>query len=309
MQLRSMAAAALTAYLALAPEWALAQREGREPTTGRGGSDKIYRSLSTDQMEAMLKSFNVDYKKLESKTKGNYYYDYKKDNYTLRLYFFGGKDLMIDTVFNEQPLTKLNEWNTRAKFSRACQNKDDKGLFTTLEFNLDLLGGVTEGTIKQFMKTFDEEVRAFDKFLGGKGSPGPAPTVTDEKLITEVPAETIEKILDGLNHKYKKTPLPKNAGFAYDFTSKNNKIRLYNWGKDLMIDANFKKIPLDKINKYNLDRKFIRAVSYRSKDGDYSALESNLDCSGGVSESIIRYFITTFDGEISAYAKYVQNNE
>lgn len=277
--------------------------------------EQIYRSLTTEQMEEMLRRLNIDFKKVPAKTQGNFYYDYKKNNYSIRLYYYNGKDLMLDALFNAISLEKINEWNQRAKFSRANLQKDDKGPFTVLESNLDLIGGITEGTVRQFLITFDEELKSFSKHVSGGGGAGvitppqkdPVVVGGGEKIITDVPSDLLERVLDGLGHKYKKTAMQNNAGHYYDYTSKNFQVRLYNYGKDLMIDCVFKEIPIDKVNKYNVDRSFIRCVLYEDKMGKYTALEANMDCVGGVTESIIREFIRVFDEETVAFSKYVNN--
>ncbi|MBI3408810.1 MAG: YbjN domain-containing protein [Planctomycetes bacterium] len=269
--------------------------------------DKILKQLTTDQIESILKDFNIDYKKIEAKPDqpNNYYYDFERNRYKVRLHFFGGKDIMLDALFKDYPLDKLNGWNKRAKFSRATLHKDDKGPFTALESNLDFIGGVTQGTIEQFFKTFDDELKGFDRYVTGGSAQPPA---KDEKIVTQVSDEMLEKILDGLNLKYKK-----NTGKGvtnYDFQSQNHMLRLTNFGtKDLMIDAAFKVIPLDKLNKYNTDNKFIRAVHYKTDNSQHVALESNLDCVGGVTESIIQYFIKAFSDDVKKFSKYVQDNQ
>ena len=58
----------------------------------------------------------------------------------------------------------------------------------------------------------------------------------------------------------------------------SHKLRLYNFGgKDLMMDVHFRKISLEDANRYNLSRKFIRVVNYKSKEVEYTALEINFD--------------------------------
>ena len=73
-----------------------------------------------------------------------------------------------------------------------------------------------------------------------------------------------------------------------------------------MLEARFAKIPLDKVNQYNLDRKFIRAVAYNTKKGEYTRLEVNLSFAGGVTESILRNFISVFEEDVEAFAAYVR---
>src|SRR5262245_53514962 len=153
--------------------------------------EKVIRQLSADQIESMLKDFKIDYKKLDAKSEpaDTFYYDFERKGFKIRLHCFGGKDIMLDAVFDEFPLDKLNGWNKRAKFSRATQHVDKKGPFTALEANLDLIGGVTQGTIEQFFKTFDEELAGFNNYIKG-GSAQPA--AKDEKIFTKVSDETLE---------------------------------------------------------------------------------------------------------------------
>lgn len=275
--------------------------------TARAQDQKIIRSLSAEQLEAMLKTFNIEYKKVKSKVEGNFLYDYKKNNYNLRVYLFKGKDLMVDAELNAAALEKINDWNINAKFSRASLHKDDKGSFSVLEWNLDLVGGVTEETVRHFLNTFDDEVRAFSDFLDKKGG-AVAKNVEpkEEKTYKEVSSELVEKVLKDAGLDFKKTEMTDNPGqFIYELTGKDQKLRLHNWGKDLMIDARFKKIGLEKVNKWNTQRNFVRAVDYKVKNQEFTALEANLDCAGGVSEGILRYFVTVFDEEVRAFAKFI----
>lgn len=268
--------------------------------------DKILRQLNVEQVEELLKNMSIDYKKLDSKNPTTFFYDYKRNNYKVRLHYYGGKDLMLDALFGDIPLEKLNEWNTKAKFSRATLHRDKQGPFAALESNLDIVGGVTTGGIEHFIKSFDEEVKAFDRFIGGKPI-DPIPVGKDEKIVNEVSDKMIESVLDGMKIKYKK--MEGKGVTAFEFESNSHLLRVTNFGgKDLMIDGHFKVIPLAKLNQYNIDNKFIRAVHYKTNNGEHVALESNLDCVGGVTESIIRYFINAFADDAKKFGKYVQDN-
>ena len=87
----------------------------------------------------------------------------------------------------------------------------------------------------------------------------------------------------------------------------NHRLRLTNFGgTDLMIDAQFKNLALETVNDYNLKRKFIRAVAYDIRGTEFTSLETNLDCAGGVSDSIVRYFIRAFSDEVKQFTNYVQ---
>lgn len=260
---------------------------------------KAFTQITTEQTEELLKKQGYEFKKIDSKAPGTVFYDFKMKNFSVRFYYYDGKDLMLDAVFPRQTLERLNMWNTKAKFSRACLNKDPKGDFTTLESNIDLIGGVTEGGLKQFFTSFEEELRLFQKFIGD--------TSSEDQLFSPVTNQKLEAILKSLSIEYEKNELKNEQGFYYDFESNNFKIRLVNFaGKDLMIDAHFKKIPLEDLNKWNLDKKFIRAVYYNARGTEYSALESNLDCEIGTTDGILRNFIVGFQEDVKQFAKYVQ---
>jgi hypothetical protein len=274
------------------------------PQAARAQSDKVFRTLTTDKLETLLKDAGIDFKKTAAKNEGVFFYDYKKNNYDVRLHYYHGKDLMLDAIFAALPLEKVNLWNRGAKFSRVVLDKDSKGDFSVIEWNLNFAGGVTDDTVREFMNSFDEELKKYAQFVAGEPGAKDEPKV--EKIFNQVAGDVLEKILDDLNLKYNKTALPKDAGFGYEYDSKGMKMILTNYGKDIMLQAHFKKIPLDKVNKYNLDRKFIRAVAYKNPRGEHTSLESNLDCVGGVSESILRHFITVFEGEVRDFTKYVE---
>src|SRR5438132_8121348 len=101
----------------------------------RADDDKVFKQLPAPQTEALLQALKLDFKKTPGK-KDIVYYDFQRGGHNVRLYWYGGKDLMLDVVFGKMTLQEINAWNTRAKFSRACHYKDDKGEYTTLESNL-----------------------------------------------------------------------------------------------------------------------------------------------------------------------------
>ena len=73
-----------------------------------------------------------------------------------------------------------------------------------------------------------------------------------------------------------------------------------------LIDAHFKKVSLEDINRWNVEKKFIRAVYYNVKGTEYSVLEMNLDCEVGTTDGILRNFIVGFHEDVKQFAKYVQ---
>ena len=266
--------------------------------SARAQDDKVFKQLTAEETEALLQSLKIQFKKTPAKKEGIFYYDFQRGGQNMRLYWYNGRDLMLDVVFPKLPLDQVNLWNVRAKFSRACLHKDEKGEFTALEANIDLQGGVTEGAVRQFFKVFDDEVKLFAKLAGGSAD--------DDAVYTKVTSDKLEGVLKGLNIAFKKLEA-KGGATAYDFESNNHKLRLVNFGgSDLMIDAHFKKLKLEDVNQYNLNRKFIRCVAYNVKGNEYTSLESNLDCVGGVTDAIVRNFIRAFDIEVTEFSKYVQ---
>jgi hypothetical protein len=306
MSRRKTLALVLTAALA-----AVALLPARAPAQGFG-DDRVYRFLTTDQLEDFLSSYQIQFKKTENFTlRGVYYYDFKRDNFNVRLTYFDGKDLMIDNMFSKAvSLDKVNEWNKKAKFSRASSHKDNVGEFVMLEYNLDVLGGITKGTIRQMITQFDQECKNFERFLGTGGAvnPNPPPVVGgNEKVLKPVTTATLEQILKNLNVQFQRRNDANNTTM-YDFDMDGVKLRLYTYnGQDLMIDAVFRKVNLAALNKYNVDRKFVRAVAYNNMGNEYTSLEANLDCMAGVTEGMIRHFITAFVQDAKHFSNYLNN--
>ncbi len=274
------------------------------PQQARSQEGKVFRTLSNDALEGLLKRFKIEYKKQDAKLANIAIYDFKKKNLEVRLYNFQGKDLMLDALFDPMPLPKVNQWNVIAKFSRAVLNKDEKGPFTAVESNLNFAGGVTEETVREFLTTFDDELEKFSRFAAS--GPDAKVAVKEEKVFKEASSELVEKILDELDFKFKKAELPKGQGFSYEYTAKGATMVLTNWGKDVMVASRFKKVPLETVNKYNLDRKFIRAGVGKNSKGEFTSLEANLDCTGGISEGILRHFIAVFEGEVRDFAAFLK---
>jgi hypothetical protein len=262
-------------------------------------AQQVYKEISSDQLEGLLKDLNLNYTKGDA-GKGTTYYDYKSNNMMLRLWNFNGKDLMIDIFLPKVDWEVVNKWNGTAKFSRARLNKDPKsGLESTvIESNLDLVGGVTDDTVKHFIKSFDLEVKQWANTA--------IPAVTEEVVVKKVTPKMLEKVLDELKIQYKKGEGKAKDTFFYDFKRNNFDVRLTCFGgDDLMIDCIWGAAPVAKLNQWNLKRHYIRAVLYGGTT-PYVALESNLDCIGGTSESIIRYFITTFDVEVRDFDAHLK---
>lgn len=266
----------------------------------RAQDDKVYRALPTELTEKMLQDLKIDFKKSSSKKGDEHYYEFTRENFKIRLTHFSPQELKLDCVFRGISLENVNQWNFGSRLGRAVYYKDQSGEVTILEYSLDVSGGVTAGTIQQFVARFDAELKKYDKYVNGAIAED---TVLEPRDVT---ADKLENILksQGINYKKKVN----NAGVAmFDFELNSHNLRLYNFGgKDLMIDTHFKKISLEDANRYNLSRKFVRVVNYKDKDVEYTALECNLDCEGGVTEGMIRHWIMSFGEDARHFSDYTK---
>jgi hypothetical protein len=280
------------------------------PIAARSQEDKekVYRSVSAALAEDILRDLDIRYKKNTAKDAAIVSYDFERKTYKIRLMNFGGKDLMLDALFPATSIERMNQWNVQAKFSRGVLYPGGGKPYSAIETNLDCVGGVTAGAIKQFIRRFDDEVKSFDKFLAGGGGAAvvPPPAASqDAAVFPNASGELVDGVLKGLNITANKAAM-KNGGFTYDYERNNYRIRLVNFGgKDVMLTAQFRKATLEEINNYNLKRKFIRAVLYQEGGREYTALEVSLDCEGGVTENILRAFIAAYDGEVREFDKYL----
>lgn len=273
---------------------------------GAGEKDSVYRKVSAEVLEDILGSMKIGYKKAASDN-GPVVYDYERNGYKVRLSNFGGTDLMLAAAFDPVPVDKINAWNVRAKFSRGVLYAGAKP-YAAIESNLDCVGGVTAGAIKQFIQRFESEISTFDKFLAERrDTPAAAPAApTSDKLYHGVSGELIEKALKAVKIDYRKTAANNGAGFTYDFERHNVPVRLIDFGgKDLMLTAEFRKASLQEANDFNLKRNFIRAVVYHEGGRTFTALERNLDAEGGVTDAILRNFLTRYDADIQEFQRFL----
>ena len=63
---------------------------------------------------------------------------------------------------------------------------------------------------------------------------------------------------------------------------------------------------LEDINRYNLNRKFVRVVNFQGKDTEYTALEINFDCEAGVTDAMVRHWIVSFGEDARHFADYAK---
>lgn len=127
---------------------------------------KVQRSVPSAKLESILEDMKIKYSKTAGKNEGIHYYDFERNNFKVRLHNYQGRDLWIDVQFTEKmSLEEVNQWNVRAKFSRAVLVKNGDKQSTSLESQIDCEGGVTDGMIRQFILRFDGEIKTFVQFL------------------------------------------------------------------------------------------------------------------------------------------------
>ena len=127
---------------------------------------KVQRSVSAAKLESILEEMKIKYDKTAGKAPGVHFYDFERNSFKVRLHNYAGRDLWIDVHFTDKVTPKeVNDWNVRAKFSRAVLLKDDKKQSTSLEAQIDCEGGITDGMIRQFILRFDGEIKSFEQFL------------------------------------------------------------------------------------------------------------------------------------------------
>jgi hypothetical protein len=127
---------------------------------------KIVNNVSSEALEKILDGMDIKYKKIPGKKDGVTFYDLDSAGKVVRLHNYSGQDLWLDCVFGEKTsLQDVNGWNTRAKYSRAVLIKQDERTTISLESQLDCLGGVTDAIVRQFIRRFGGEVKAFEKYI------------------------------------------------------------------------------------------------------------------------------------------------
>jgi len=131
-----------------------------------------------------------------------------------------------------------------------------------------------------------------------------------EKVYRNLAPAQVEAILTEMGIKFAKTQPPKLANdFDYDFDRNSYKIRLtLSNSNRLWISAFFPKADLQKINQWNINAKFSRAVLDTVKDREYAIVEYQLDVFGGTTDNMVRQFIRRFDNEVSAFDQFLRSN-
>jgi hypothetical protein len=269
------------------------------PNSGFGQDEQVVRNLTPEKLEKFLQGQKLQFKKEAVPKEDIFYFTFTRGKFEVRLTSFAGKDLMLDCMFKAMTLDKINRWNIDAKFSRVSLHKDANNVpYSVLEYNLDLSGGVTLDALKQYLVRYDEELKNFDTYVS---IPPP-----DSKIVSVLSDEKLEKVLKDMTITFAKKGST-GGTTTYDIELAGQKVRLQNFsGKDLMMAARFRAIGLEDVNNYNLNRKFIRAVTYKKDDKAMTALEANFDCEPGINESMVRHFISAFGEDVQHFADYVE---
>jgi hypothetical protein len=264
-------------------------------------AERIYTQVTSNVVEQILRKMDVQFQKKDYGD-GEAMYSFTLNGQAMRLWNYGGRDLMVDGKFRVVSVDAINRYNVDSKFLRAVAYAATKDVapYTALESNLDCVGGVTEEIVRAFIANFPGDAKHFANYLANV----PAEQVT---LIRAVTDQQVEKILRGLNVEFRRNVVNATQT-TFDFTLDGYSLRLtrFDGGKDIMIHANFNKTTLARINHWNHNRKFVRAVAYNlNLNNEYTALESNFECTPGVSEDMIRFFVTIFPFECRAFNEHL----
>lgn len=159
-------APAVVALLLTGALWSAPASSGQEGTGQKDTPSTVYKDVSAEKLEKILQSLGIEFKKDKGKRAGVVYYDFRKGDRPVRLHNYNGKDLWLDTIYDDKlTLALVNGWNVRAKFSRAVQLKNGEKTTVSLESQIDCTGGVTDAILRQFVRRFDNEIRQFEKYI------------------------------------------------------------------------------------------------------------------------------------------------
>jgi hypothetical protein len=134
---------------------------------GAQAKEKVYRSVNARQLEDILNDLSIKFRKSQPENlPEDYRFQFERGGFTVLFTLSKGKVLWLSASFPRVPLEKINQWNEKAKYSRAILSRQKDQEFTIVEWQLDAGGGVTDNMIRQFIKGFHEEVSNFDSFIG-----------------------------------------------------------------------------------------------------------------------------------------------
>jgi len=127
---------------------------------------KVYRTVSNETVESILRGLELKYQKEERKNKDAniLVFDFKRGDHSFRLFNYQS-DLWIESTYERNMKSEdVNRWNADAKFSRLVVIQEKEKTILSLESQLDCAGGVTDAVVKQFVNRFEEETKKFAKF-------------------------------------------------------------------------------------------------------------------------------------------------
>jgi hypothetical protein len=140
--------------------------------------------------------------------------------------------------------------------------------------------------------------------LGGALAAGQS----SELVHRHVSSEKLEIILKELDISARKSAGKKDGIFTYEFELKGTKVRLHNYkGDDLWIESDFtEKATLEDVNRWNMRAKFSRAVLVQDSALATVSLESQIDCTLGITDGMMRQFVRRFEGETESFVKFLK---
>ncbi len=131
---------------------------------GNAAGDVILAAVTNDKLENILKTQGIDHK-TKVNSAGIMMFDFELGGHRLRMYNFGGKDLMIDVHYKKISLEQANQYNLDRKFVRVVNYRGKESDYTALECNLDCEAGVSEAMIRHWIVSFGEEARDFGEYV------------------------------------------------------------------------------------------------------------------------------------------------
>lgn len=117
-------------------------------------------TVSDKHMETILSDMDIDFTKSKDHT-----WKLTLDGHKVLLFLANDNtDAQLYIAFSDKTVSpsKMNEWNKSKRFSRAYADDDSN---PALENDLDFAGGVTDATIKTWIRLYRNTVTQFIKFL------------------------------------------------------------------------------------------------------------------------------------------------
>jgi primary-amine oxidase len=152
-----------------------------QPGPGSGQGTPVLDTVSVRALEDVLDGLNIRYEKSQQKDRegrplpNRYHYRFARTGREVTLFYYNGKELMLQHRQGRLTLDRVNAWNVAALFSRAYTDADG----SVLEWTLDCGAGVTRQTVRNFIQRFDQELVRFERFVRD------APVVKGQPALSE----------------------------------------------------------------------------------------------------------------------------